>query len=100
MNKEEEEKYVSKIIKILATLETYIEHGTLEEKQREFPKLLLKVDELKEEYFADIDRKLPNRIRRFCGLKSKIPNGKFNTVLVALMTRLLEENKNVGILDE
>ena len=96
MKLKNEEEYLDRMEEILALYDTYKEHATLEEQKIEYPKFILMLDKLKEDYFNEIDNVFTNKIRRFFGLSSKIPTGKFNSVLVGLMMLLMAANEEVG----
>ena len=100
MKIKDQEKYLDTMETIIARLDTFKEHATLEEQREEFPKLILMLDELKDDYIDEISKTFTNKIRRFFGLPMKIPEGKFNASMIGLMMILIEENKRVGILDD
>ncbi len=92
-----DEKNIKELVALWSSFETYRDHGTREEQRREYPLLMLRLDDIKNNYFEDVKNTYANKIRSFFGFKVKLQNSEYNTFLGGFMMQLLEQIERVGI---
>lgn len=91
-----EGKYIPRIMSIEAELESYEENETLKEQKKVLQKMLVEIENMKNEYLKGMDETFLDKIKHFFGVKTKVPDNALKPVIEELLIRVLEENRNVG----
>lgn len=90
------ENFISRIMSIEAQLETYEESGALNAQKKVLQKLLVEVENMKNEYLKGEDETFVDKIKRFLGFKIKEPDNELMPMIEELTLRIVEENRKAG----
>jgi hypothetical protein len=90
------ENFISRIMSIEAQLETYEDTGTRIEQKKVLQKLLVEVENMKNDYLKGEDETFLDKIKHFLGFKMKEADTSLLPMIEELILRIVDENRKIG----